>query len=490
MTLRLILTDGNGIGGLTAAFGAFINTQIADTFNDAQAAAASAASAEASDQDAQAQVALAAAQVALAQTQATNAATSATASANSATASAASATTSSTAATNSAASATAASGSAASAAAQVPLAAAQVTLATAQATAASGSATAALASANAASVSAANAAASALAAAALVSTKNRVINGDMRVVQRIAGITLSGTAGTTITGYGGPDTWRLANSAGGIIEQGNATMVVNGINTPCLFLQPITANPTLTGTNQWATLHIFEGNDVYDLLNSPMTISFWLVSSVVGLHAVSLRDSAAANSYVVNCNIAVANVAQFFSFTAPANPSLSIPSGTGQALLLSIAPLTGPTLQCPTANLNSWQTGNFISSANAVNWAASTANTIKFTNVKLEAGLNPTAFVPEDIDTATRRCQRRFRTGQYTFQQGVIVSITYTANGFFGTPMRAVPTLVGTVAGTPVGFAATIGALSSDLTHMVESRACTATGQGSFVTNYTASADF
>lgn len=138
MALRLTLTDGSGVSGLQAVFGAFIDTSVAATAADAAAAAASALQASSSASDASTSASAASGSASAAAASATAASGSASAASTSASAAAGSATSASTSATNSANSATAAAGSA---------------------TAAGNSASAAAGSASAAATSASNAAA-------------------------------------------------------------------------------------------------------------------------------------------------------------------------------------------------------------------------------------------------------------------------------------------------------------------------------------------
>lgn len=109
MALQIIFTDGTGADGLQVVFGAFINTAIADTYNDRILAQQAAAAAQTSASQAAASATGAA-------TSATNAASSATSAASSASAASASATSASSSATAAASSATAAATSATNAA--------------------------------------------------------------------------------------------------------------------------------------------------------------------------------------------------------------------------------------------------------------------------------------------------------------------------------------------------------------------------------------
>lgn len=116
MTLRIILTDGDGIQGLAATFGAVVQTNIIQTAADAAAAAASASQAATSATNASNSAGAASASASSAATSASNASGSASAAAGSATAAGTSATNASNSASAASASASAASTSATNAA--------------------------------------------------------------------------------------------------------------------------------------------------------------------------------------------------------------------------------------------------------------------------------------------------------------------------------------------------------------------------------------
>lgn len=151
MTLRFLLTDGSGVQGLAATFGAVIQTNVVQTSADAAAAAASASAAA---------------------TSAAGALTSA---------------------NNAAASQTAAAGSASAAATSATNAANSATAAATSATNAGNSATSASSSATAAATSATNAANSATAAAQSASDAAQAVNGELTKNVATADYTLTAT---------------------------------------------------------------------------------------------------------------------------------------------------------------------------------------------------------------------------------------------------------------------------------------------------------
>jgi len=203
MTLRLILTDGAGVQGLTATFGAFINTTVPAAAASAAAAAASAAAALNSQN-------AAASSASQASTNATAAGVSASSAAGSATAAAGSASSASASASSASASATAASGSATSAGTS--------------ASAASASASAAAGSATAAATSASNAAATL--ANALVKTNN------------LSDVSNAATALSNIGGLA--KTANLSDVANVTTARGNLSAAKSGVNSDITSLTGLT----------------------------------------------------------------------------------------------------------------------------------------------------------------------------------------------------------------------------------------------------------
>lgn len=246
--------------------------------------------------------------------------------------------------------------------------------------------------------------------------KNRIINGKMEIAQR--GGTWTAPASATYIAdrfkFIGLNTTAVLNS----------NLVVPGVLVPdfqsALRLAVTTANASLATNAQVQIYQAIEGYNISDLIGRDFTLSFWVRSTKTGTHCVSFR-SAGTNgtpdlSYVAEYIIAASDIWQMVTITVPGGlPSSggtwNYTSGVGLYVNWTVA--AGSTLQ---TTPGSWQTGNFIATANQVDATDTVNNQFAITGVQLEAGSVASPFEHRPVGLELALCQRYY---EMTYDQGV-----------------------------------------------------------------------
>lgn len=242
--------------------------------------------------------------------------------------------------------------------------------------------------------------------------KNLLHNGRVLVDQR-ATLTTPSTV-TTATPTYGPDGW-LGNKT-------NATMVatigkVAVVNTPMVgSLDACKLNvTTLASVAAGDSLSIqrriegtfFRRCNFGTAQAATVYVSFWAEASATGTFSVSLRNGAAARSYVTNFTITSANTRQLFQTTIPGDTSGTWATDTTNAAFLDITAAVGATFQ---TTAGAWQAGNFFgtSSATILN---NLVGSISISDLYLGTEPIGTAtsdwpHVPHDVEE--RRCKKYY----------------------------------------------------------------------------------
>jgi hypothetical protein len=270
-----------------------------------------------------------------------------------------------------------------------------------------------------------------------VSGRNRIINGDARVSQKV---TVTASAG--VNAYGGVDRFRATNaaSAGGSFTQSRTTMTVDGIAKLAVRHQVVTAIANTTGSNYWGGINqLIEGLNCYDFVGKPMVASFIFNTNVSGTYSVSLADSGGAKSYV-STFVAVANTPRRVELTTIVPTDAVLPNTTVASLQIRIGATNTGTYQ--TSSLNGWQSGNFISATGATNWAGTAGNFIEVTDLQIELGTQATEFERLDITDQINQCRRYYtvvsQSQQYYAQ---LASMPWINSCALPVAMRVTPTV-------------------------------------------------
>jgi hypothetical protein len=258
----------------------------------------------------------------------------------------------------------------------------------------------------------------------IAGTRNRIINGDMRIDQRNAGASLS----VANTGLYSVDRWRISNSVSTVTVQQSSSVV------PTDFSNSLGLTVSTTdSTGSHAVAHYVEGFNFSDLnwgsANAKtVTLSFWVRSSLVGTYGVGLQNSAQNRSYVATYTINAANTWEYKTITV-AGDTTSTWIGSTNGIGLSLEFDLGSASSYNQA-AGSWGTvSNARRTSGCVNWANTSSATFYITGVQLEPGTVATPFERRSFGAELALCQRYFAK---TYDTGTVPG-TVTSAGAIST---------------------------------------------------------
>lgn len=190
-------------------------------------------------------------------------------------------------------------------------------------------------------------------------------------------------------------------------------------------------------------------------LARPITLSFDVTSTNVGLFSVGFRNTAAPfRSYIGTYTVNNPGVYQRVSITVPGDTFNSPGSWplTGNGAGLSICWDTGTAANYCTAP-GIWTAGNFVAALGVNKIMNVTGQVLYITNVKLEVGRNATLFVPDTFAESLSKCRRYYKLiappayGQgsalFSAAPAISVAVNQAVMNFIfgGEPMRGIPTI-------------------------------------------------
>lgn len=279
--------------------------------------------------------------------------------------------------------------------------------------------------------------------------RNRIVNSDLVFDQRNNGTAV--TVNSAATTYGADNWAGTGQPADGVFTiQRLAATPPTGFQ---YYLQAkvTTADASIGAAQTYLLRTAVEGYNLADLLwgtanAKPVTLSFWVRSSIAGVFSGCFYQSAGAlNSYVFNYTINNANTWEQKTVTIPGPTSGTFDSTNGIAVKVTWDLGSGSSSE---STAGSWQAGNFFRTSSGTKLISTLNATLDITGVQLEAGSTATPFEFRPYQIGLAMCMRYFQV-----VGGVAAAARLFTNGFFLSttqgyfdwrfviPMRAAPTI-------------------------------------------------
>ena len=234
--------------------------------------------------------------------------------------------------------------------------------------------------------------------------KNRIINGAMMIDQRNAGA----ASANTINGYF-LDRWNVTQlTLGKLIAQQNAGSVTPPVGFSNYLGITSQSAYSVTSSDFFILFQRIEGFNVSDFAWGtasavPVTVSFWVRSSLTGNFGGSVRNGAATRSYPFAFTISAANTWEQKTVTIAGDTSGTWETNNTAGLILGFSFGSGST-RLGTAN--AWATANYDAPTGSTSVVGTNGATFYITGVQLEKGTQATSFDYRPYGTELALCQR------------------------------------------------------------------------------------
>ena len=249
----------------------------------------------------------------------------------------------------------------------------------------------------------------------IAGTRNRIINGDMRIDQRNAGASVSGTSGVFSV-----DRWKVQNNSGS--ARFNIQQNAGSVTPPTGFKNYLGVTSTgaysIVAGDVISVVHVIEGNNISDLGwgasgASAVMLSFWVRSSLTGTFGGSVKASG-ATSYPFTFAISAAGTWEYktVAVNGPTSGTFATDNSAGIEIYWSMG--TGSTFN---GTAGAWAAADYRSVTGATSVVGTNGATFYITGVQLEPGSTATPFERRSFGQELALCQRYYAK---TYSQGTV----------------------------------------------------------------------
>ena len=240
--------------------------------------------------------------------------------------------------------------------------------------------------------------------------KNRLINGAMSISQGAAGATITPAVTSAYATNYPVDRFQVIVGAASKLTTAQSSVAATGFNFSTL----ITSSSAYTvGAGEvFVIRQNIEGFNTADLGwgaagAAPVTLSFWVRSSLTGTFGGSLQNSASTRSYPFTYSIAAANTWELKSVTIAGDTTGTwIGATNGIGLRVNFGLGVGSTYS---GTAGAWAGSDYDSATGATSVVGTNGATFYITGVQLEKGSTATSFDYLDYGRSLAQCQRYFR---------------------------------------------------------------------------------
>jgi hypothetical protein len=277
--------------------------------------------------------------------------------------------------------------------------------------------------------------------------KNRIINGAMMIDQRNDGASVAGNN----TGAFTLDRWRYFNTQ---INRFTVQQNAGSVTPPPGFTNYLGVTSSsaysIISSDYFDITQPIEGFNIADLAwgtanAQPVTVSFWVRSSLTGTFGGSVTNSGYNRSYPFPYTISVANTWEYKTITIPGDTTGTWLTTNARGIELQFGLGNG---SANSGTANTWQSGWAASPTGSVSVVGTNGATFYITGVQLEKGSTATSFDYRPYGTELALCQRYYQRiqGDTSAQRMVGVGVVGAATDAYRvsipmkTSMRASPT--------------------------------------------------
>ena len=271
--------------------------------------------------------------------------------------------------------------------------------------------------------------------------RNRIINGDMRVDQRNAGVEVNPAVNQTYY----LDRWVAISSAASKYKIGqNAGAVTPPTGYPnYLGLTSLSAYTVGSG-EVFAVRQRLEGLNVSDLAwgtasAATVTLSFYVRSSLTGTFGGAFTNNASDRSYPFTYTISVANTWEQKTVTIAGDTSGTWLTTNGIGINVTFSIGASSTVS---TTAGAWAAGSYASATGATSVVGTSGATWYVTGVQLEVGTVATPFERQLYNAQLAQCQRYFQLMDMGYVYGyATASAQISSNYTFPVAMRTTATI-------------------------------------------------